>query len=113
MRVEYKKVPGKNWGLHLEDCPQSVRDAVVGFVTHNNQWLNAPYVDICKKASPFIQSDSFGGFSRLSADDTGYLFIEFWSVPSRHAEFLTALLKECNLTLSPSLEQAPTCTSEN
>lgn len=58
MLVEYKTVPGKGWGLHLQDCTPEVRDTVVAFVVHNKQWLSAPFVDICMKASPFIQSDT-------------------------------------------------------
>jgi hypothetical protein len=110
VKVEYKKVPGKNWGLHVQGGSRAVRDALVRFVVSNNQWLTAQHHGICRKAHPFIQSDSYGdvgGFGSKTADDSmSYLFIEFWSSMEDHAEFMSELLKAAQLELDPYRPEA-------
>ena len=102
MQVEYKKVPGKNWGLHIEGASLALRDKLVAFVSYNSQWLTAPHNDECHRASPFIQSDSYGGprESNRKEDPNSYLFIEFWSPMAKHAEFLKLMMQDAGIATS-------------
>ena len=56
--IEYKKVSGKGWGLHFNNIPKALRDAM-----------------------PFFQSDRW--FDDRVTDEVGYLFIELSSCSRR------------------------------
>lgn len=97
MKIIYKKVPGKNHGLHFEADDHrtgagfdvKVAEKVKSFVNYNATWLNAPYNSESHKAHPFIQSDC-----------DSYLFIEFWSAPPKHKAYVEVLFKELGIALS-------------
>ena len=59
------------------------------FITHNSQFLGAPFAEITRAASPFMQSDCFD-----TEKNNGYLFIEFWSSKEKHRPFVVELLKK-------------------
>ena len=90
MKIQYTQVPGKNVGLRFHDISRELRTAVVGFVNHNVQWLNARYAQETRAASPFLQSDAFASNPRLMK---GYLFVEFSSDAEKHRRFCEVLLE--------------------
>lgn len=104
MRVEYKKVPEKNWGLHVQGANRALRDKLVAFVSFNTQWMSAPNHAAAWLAKPFVQSDSYGGRfeakSKVEFDPDSYLFIEFWSPMTKHAEFLKLMMQDAGIATS-------------
>lgn len=93
MKIYLAQRGDKQPGLHFvgDPEPEDLYEQIKSWVSCNAKWIEAPFHKESKKAGPFIQSDC-----------SDYLFIEFWGIEM--IGYVTALLKEFNLELSPPEE---------
>lgn len=93
VKVTFKKVPGRNFGIYFEGYNSKLFDAIKQFIRYNTEWLDAPHSKTVKESGAYIQSET---------DD--FLFIEFWSTRENAIKVVDILRDDFNLNIEIEME---------